>query len=154
MPTIRYLGPGRFTDHGRDFEARPGTDHDLPDDQAAAYLDHELFGDRWERVDASDDAGSSTAPDDRDADSEDGGGGGGDGDDGEDEDDEPGGESDGKEFDDLDGVGDKIADRLRDAGYSSFDDLRNADSGSLTKVDGITESKAEKIDDQLGGPDE
>ena len=67
MPTIRYLGPGRFTDHGRDFAARPGSDHDLPDDQATAYLDHELFGDRWERVDTPDDAGSSTAPDDDDS---------------------------------------------------------------------------------------
>jgi hypothetical protein len=76
MPTIRYLGPGRFTDHRRDFEALPGSDHDLPDDQAAAYLDHELFGDRWERVDTPDDAGSSTALDDGDsaAESEDQGG--------------------------------------------------------------------------------
>ena len=144
MPTIRYLGPGRFTDHGRDFEARPGSDHDLPDDQAAAYLDHELFGDRWERVDTPDDAGSSTAPDDRDADSEDGGGDGGGGD-GEDED---------APLADLDGVGNTIADRLRDAGYASLDDLRDADSESLTEVDGITESKVEKIDDQLDKPGE
>ena len=58
---------------------------------------------------------------------------------------EPGDE----DFTDLNGVGDATAESLRDAGYSSFDDLDRAGSESLTEVDGITESKVGEIHDQL-----
>jgi predicted flap endonuclease-1-like 5' DNA nuclease len=131
MVDLTWTGSGVFSDPARNFTARPNTTHEFDEDRAEEYLGHQ--SDNWKRPEDED----STDPETESSGES------------EDEDDGPGGESNGKEFADLDGIGDTIADRLRDAGYSSFDDLRNAGSESLTEVDGITESKVEKIDDQL-----
>ena len=52
---------------------------------------------------------------------------------------------------DVGGVGPERADALRDAGFESVDDLRNADVESLTAADGIGEAAASEILDGLGG---
>ena len=45
----------------------------------------------------------------------------------------------------LPGVGEKVLESLRDAGYKSADDILNAGIDGLTKIKGIGEKKAEKI---------
>jgi predicted flap endonuclease-1-like 5' DNA nuclease len=133
MPTLRWEGDSRFTDQQRDFVARPNTEHDLSDEQAEEYGSHALFGDDWVAVEAatkseadeSDSGGQST--DESDASEETGGDG----------------------FTTLDGVGDATAEHLRDAGYETFNDLRNASVDDLASVESITDGKAESIADQV-----
>jgi N utilization substance protein A len=45
----------------------------------------------------------------------------------------------------LPGVGEKVMESLRDAGYKTADDILNAGIDGLTKIKGIGEKKAEKI---------
>lgn len=60
----------------------------------------------------------------------------------------------GESEDDLeafDGVGPQTADALREAGYDTPDDVRNADAGELTDVDGVSESLADDLTSEGGG---
>lgn len=124
MSTLRWRGPGTFTDHANDVRARPESEHEFSDEQADAYLNHPLFGDRWERVD--DEGVSASADTDTTA-----------------ANDEPN-PPDGK-LTDIDGVGPATADDLREAGYEDLDGLRGASKEELTAVDGVSDSLAETI---------
>lgn len=46
---------------------------------------------------------------------------------------------------DLDGVGESMADALRDAGYQTPADVRHADPDDLSAVDGIGSSRAKAL---------
>lgn len=50
---------------------------------------------------------------------------------------------------DLDGVGDATANTLREAGYESVDDLREADRSDLANIDAITQRLATIIIGQV-----
>lgn len=50
MPTIRWLGPGVFTDNRRQFSAWPDTEHEVDDEQFEAYINHDQFSHRFEEV--------------------------------------------------------------------------------------------------------
>lgn len=52
MPTIRWLGPGVFTDNRRGFTAWPDTEHEVTDEQFEEYIDHDQFSHRFEEVEA------------------------------------------------------------------------------------------------------
>lgn len=51
----------------------------------------------------------------------------------------------------LTGVGESTADDLRDDGYTTLDDLREASIEDLADVDGVSQSLAQDIHDQLEG---
>jgi hypothetical protein len=59
--------------------------------------------------------------------------------------------SEAESFEDLDGVGEARADDLRDAGYETIGDLRDAGASELADIDGVSESLAASITDQVGG---
>lgn len=50
---------------------------------------------------------------------------------------------------DIDGVGDATAESLREAGYASFDALRDATIDDLVVIDGISESLATSITEEV-----
>lgn len=139
MPTLRWDGDGRFTDNQRDFIARPGTEYDLSEEQAEQYRSHALFGEDWVDVDGETDAGTESDPasesDTTEQDTE--------------ESTDESEETVEDDFTMLNGVGDATAEHLRDAGYTTFDDLLNTSAEELADVDGITESKAVSIHEQL-----
>ena len=51
----------------------------------------------------------------------------------------------------IDGVGEEKADDLREAGYETIDDLRDADQDDLATVDGIGNALAARIKADVGG---
>ena len=51
----------------------------------------------------------------------------------------------------IDGVGEEKADDLREAGYGTIDDLRDADQDDLATVDGIGNALAARIKADVGG---
>lgn len=53
----------------------------------------------------------------------------------------------------LKGVGEATADDLRDADYHTFDDLREASIEDLADVNGVSQSLAQDIHEQLDGED-
>ena len=134
--TVRYLGPGTYTDHGRSFKARPDTEHDLPDEQAEEYLSHELFGDRWERV--GEDADILEAAEE----------------DAETADDDATPEAEGDDLQSLTGVGKSTAENLDAKGFGSFDAIREASVADLAGVQNVSESDAESLKEQLDKDEE
>ncbi|MFB6228235.1 MAG: 30S ribosomal protein S4e [Halobacteriales archaeon] len=57
------------------------------------------------------------------------------------------------ELEDIAGVGPAKADALREAGFESVADVREATTGDLSEAEGVGESLAEQIKDDVGGAD-
>jgi len=55
------------------------------------------------------------------------------------------GVKEGAKLEDLEGVGEKTAQALRDAGFSTVEDIKNSSVEEIVKADGIGEKTAEKI---------
>jgi predicted flap endonuclease-1-like 5' DNA nuclease len=47
----------------------------------------------------------------------------------------------------VDGVGEELAEKLKEAGFHTVDDLKNAREEDLIAVDGVGKSKAAKLKD-------
>lgn len=103
-------------------------------------------GDEGDASQPPDDSSAGTAPagDDSDADDSDG-----DGEPATKATDESGGaepdDGDGRDLTDVDGIGPSTAESLRETGFESVDDLRDASRDDLVAVDGIGPAKADQI---------
>lgn len=135
-PTLRWTGDGTYTDNGRDFSARPDSEHDLPDEQAEEYLSHDLFGDRWER--AGEDADILKAGEE----------------DTESADDSASPDEEGDDLRQLEGVGKSTAKSLTTKGFGSFEAIREASVADLAAVKNVSESDAETFKEQLAADKE
>lgn len=129
--TVRYLGPGVYTDNRRDFSARPESEHDLPDEQAEEYLSHELFGDRWERVGEDTDILEAAEEDAETAD------------------DDVTPEEAGDDLTKLEGVGEKTANLLDDNQFGSFEAILDASIADLTAINNVSEDDARSFQEQI-----
>lgn len=54
-----------------------------------------------------------------------------------------------RNLEDVDGIGDELAENLRDAGFNTPDDLREATDDELIAIDGIGQAKLKRIRDDL-----
>lgn len=58
------------------------------------------------------------------------------------------------DFATLTGVGEVTAQNLRDAGYGSFSDLAGADTAEIAAVDGVSDTLAESLTEQVQDSDD
>ena len=124
MPTLRWTGEGTFSDAKNNFVAYPREEYDFDDQERVESYLDHASG-KWERA-------KTPAPDDMDED-----------------------ESDGKdEFTTINGVGPSTAESLLDEGFESLNDLRDTTLEELAEADGVTQSKAERIHEQLAKDEE
>jgi len=146
MAELTWTGSGVFSDPARNFTARPDTTHDFDEDRAEEYLGHQ--SDNWNRPEDEDstDPGTESSGERENEGNEDDASDASEIDGSEEAD---SGSKSNDDFTDLDKVGDAKAEGLRDAGYASFADLDDASVDELSDVDGVSQSLAENIDEQI-----